>query len=818
MDFIYAFLRPMRTRLTVYLLLIALIPTAVTVCFFTLLAQNIIAAFVPAANQVEALAHLSHVGKIALFATLVNALLVIFFTVVMTRRISLPLEKLTTAVGQMSSGNLDVRVTATNQFDEIDLLEAGFNEMANQLAQQLQEQDQLIQARTDQLMTAADVSRQIVQLQDPRDLLPFIVRTIQERFQFYFVGIFRVSEDRREQVLVAAAGHNSYVRLTNNTRIPIESHSIIGQVSRTLAPYIASDVRQDPFHLANPLLPNTQSELALPLQLNGQLLGVLDLQASEQGRFEASEIYYLLVVADQVSVALENARLFNEVQAYARDMVQAREVAEAANQAKTRFLANMSHELRTPLNAILGFTQVLERDGNLTKRQRDYLGIISRSGYHLLGLINDVLEMSKVEVGRVAVQEDVFYMPQFLQGVGEMFQLRAESKGLVLRVSQAGDVPPYIRADEGKLRQVLINLLGNALKFTQTGGISLRVGYEAGETAPCLHFAVEDTGSGIPHAALEEVFKPFVQTTVGAAQGEGTGLGLAITRQYIHLMGGEISIQSDLNHGTVVQFYIPFQTATAVDVQKGWQAQRIVGVRASSRQRENGTAVSYRILVADDQQENRLLLREWLTAVGFAVREAADGREAVAIWNDWQPHLIWMDMRMPVMDGYEASRLIKSSVMGQETVIIALTASTAETERALVLSSGCDGLVRKPVREPLIFEKMAEHLHLQYEYAHPAPLLSPSLPPVAPEGHTAVANPTLITLLTHLTPAQRQALRHAAHALDMEAAYQAIGTVQKTNPTLAQYLEELVNNFRFDALQTVLNEAFNDATDTELSS
>ncbi|MCA9981901.1 MAG: response regulator, partial [Anaerolineales bacterium] len=526
----------------------------------------------------------------------------------------------------------------------------------------------------------------------------------------------------------------------------------------------------------------------------------------EHGRFETGDVHYLQGVADQVSIALKNARLFTQSQQYARDMVQAREAAEAANQAKTRFLANMSHELRTPLNAILGFTQVLERDHNLTKRQSEYLGIISRSGYHLLDLINDVLEMSKVEVGRVAVHEDAFNLHQFLHSVSEMFQLRAESSGVSLMVSQASDVPAYITADEGKLRQILINLLGNSLKFTKEGGISLRVGYEEGETAPRLHFVVEDTGSGIPVNELDNVFKPFVQATAGQEQTEGTGLGLAITRQYIHLMGGEISIQSDFGQGTVVQFYVPVQLATAEDVQQGWQGRRIVGIQPTV---VRGQPKRYRILVADDRPENRLLLREWLTAVGMSVQEASNGREAVHIWNNWRPHLIWMDMRMPEMDGYEASRLIKSSAFGQETVIIALTASTTESERALVLSSGCDDFVRKPVREALIFEKMAEHLNLQYQYAG-SPVLS-NLPEAAEEQTvTAVSDNQIVSQLQQLTPEQQQTLLTAASRLDMEVAYSTIAAIQMTDPALAHYLQDLVNNFPFDALQSLLTEATHD--------
>jgi signal transduction histidine kinase/CheY-like chemotaxis protein len=771
------------------------------------------AGFIASQDTAEALSGISQLQTLAVIVVLAISLMVVLLAIWIARQISVPLETLTEAVTRMSSGDLDIRVAQTEQFDEIEVLEAGFNEMATQLAQQVHAQDQVIQARTDQLVTAADVSRSIIVLRDPNELLSMIVTTIQQRFQLYFVGIFLMSEDQTELKLVAASGHNSDVRLATENLLPLDEHSIIGQVSRTLEPYVATHTQHDPHHLDNPLLPDTQSELALPLHLDGHLLGVLDLQANQPHHFEVNDLHYLHIVADQVSVALENARLFNQSQQYARDMAQARETAEAANQAKTRFLANMSHELRTPLNAILGFTQVLERDANLTSRQEEYLRIIARSGYHLLDLINDVLEMSKLEVGRVAVHETAFNLHQFLENLYEMFQLRAESNGVELTVSKTTEVPIYISTDEGKLRQVIINLLGNALKFTKEGGISLRVGYEDGETAPRLHFVVEDTGSGIAYTDLDDVFKPFVQTAAGQEQAEGTGLGLAITRQYIHILGGEISIQSNVGQGTVVQFYLPIQVATAVDVGQGWQTQRVIGIRPM---RPNGIAPQYRILVADDRAENRLLMREWLTAVGFDVREAVHGRDAVAIWQEWRPHLIWMDMRMPEMDGYEASRLIKSSVVGQETVIIALTASTAESERALVLSSGCDDFVRKPVREAIIFEKIAEHLDLQYQYARP----DQAIHAVETLGNdaTAVGDEKLVQQLTFLSDAERAALLNASSTLDLEAAYKIITTIQQSDPIFAQQLQEMVDNFRFDALQSILHKAIHNAGQQHLSS
>jgi CheY-like chemotaxis protein len=378
----------------------------------------------------------------------------------------------------------------------------------------------------------------------------------------------------------------------------------------------------------------------------------------------------------------------------------------------------MSHELRTPLNAILGYSQLMARDPHATLTQQEYLETIARSGEHLLGLINDVLTMSQIEAGRTALQESAFDLHWQLYGLQEMFQVRTDDKGLALRLDIAPDAPRYVYADEGKLRQVLMNILSNAVKFTEKGGVTLRVGCqrqdaEAEDTT--LSIEVEDTGAGIASEELDALFDPFVQTASGQQSQEGTGLGLPISRQFVDLMGGELDVNSIVGQGTTFRVRIPVALVTR-DAVKGLdlQPQRpVTGIEPGQTAPDGG---SFRLLVVEDKPTNRELLIELLTPFGFDVRYAVNGAEGVEMWEAWQPHLVWMDMRLPVIDGYEATRQIKAraEATSRSAIIVALTASAFEEEREVVLVAGCDDLVRKPFREGEIFDVLHRHLGVRF--------------------------------------------------------------------------------------------------------
>jgi len=492
------------------------------------------------------------------------------------------------------------------------------------------------------------------------------------------------------------------------------------------------------------------------------------------------EIELLEALAAQVGIALAQVKLLEQERDQNRALEEAKEAAEAANRAKSTFLASMSHELRTPLNAILGFSQLLARDPALPPQLAKSVNTINRSGEHLLNLINDVLEVSKIEAGRMELREESFDLHKLLENLREIMLGRARSKQLALVFDLDPDLPRFVQADQVKLRQIILNLLSNAIKFTQVGEVRLTARGMAQEEGWLIDFAVRDTGAGIAPEELSKLFQPFVQTATGQRSQEGTGLGLTLCRQYVRLMGGDIQVHSQVGEGSEFRFQVPMQPGLLSEGEEGSQ-QPIVGLAPGQPQ--------YRILITDDKPDNCDLLTQLLQRVGFATQVAYNGQEAVQIWEQWQPHLIWMDMRMPVMDGYTATRLIKAQPQGDQVKILALTASAFEEQRSLILEAGCDDFIRKPFRQELIFQKLEEYLGVEFVRAAP---VSPE--PVAQE----VALGDLQSQVQRQDPQWQEHLRQAAAAADGEWILQLLEPIRPDYPELVTNLEGWVQEFRFD--------------------
>lgn len=561
--------------------------------------------------------------------------------------------------------------------------------------------------------------------------------------------------------------------------------------------------------------------------------------------------------------------------------------AEAANRAKSLFLANMSHELRTPLNAILGFSQLMARTSTLTPEQQEFLGIINRSGEHLLNLINDVLEMSKIEAGKIILNPEFFDLHRLLRTIQEMFRIKAEAKNLWFKFVLAPDLPQYVIGDARKLRQLLINLLSNAVKFTSSGGVTLKAtickdatplqvgvqgleetskdkelsskfmrsrcpdrpaegkrassrlrilylklvrsaanslgrpqasakspqahqmpqelpttvsdarkpckpstfarktNYDVPEKAARLCFEVSDTGKGIAPEELDKLFNPFVQTASGIQSEGGTGLGLAISRQFVELMGGTIQITSLLGVGSTFTFDIQVQLAESCPVDLASPTRKVKHLAPGQP--------NYRIAVVDDRQTNRQMLVELLHSVGFEPRTANNGKDAIALWQEWQPDLIWMDMRMPIMDGYEAARQIKRKARDKGTIIIALTASAFEEHKEQMLAAGCDDFVSKPVSERIIFEKMAQYLGVEYIY-------ETASEPGVTSSSTTISTPSLPLDLSCLSPELIAELHQAAIAVDAEQIEQLIEAIPSSQEHITQAISEMIRHYDFDAI------------------
>ena len=480
--------------------------------------------------------------------------------------------------------------------------------------------------------------------------------------------------------------------------------------------------------IAQPILHLSQASSAIA---SGNLDQRVDVKGVKELRVLAKSFNRMARQLRESFTALEktNEELEKRVEERTAELKAAKEAADAANHAKSEFLANMSHELRTPLNGILGYAQILQRDKTATPKQQDGLSIIHQCGSHLLTLINDVLDISKIEAQKLEFYPNAFPFETFLQGVKEICRIKAEQKEIDFTYQVLNRLPCAIHADEKRLRQVLINLLGNAIKFTDQGGVTFKVGVVTDSpeflhpslsavtepqttnnqqvTLHKIRFQVEDTGVGMTPEQLEKIFLPFEQVGDSTRKAEGTGLGLAISRKIVEMMGGEIKVESTYGKGSKFWFDLDLREATNwIESASLKSSQTVVGYQGEKK----------KILIVDDRWENRSVIVNMLEPIGFEVIEAGNGQEGLEKADECQPDLIITDLAMPVMNGCEMTRRLRESPSFRNTIIIASSASVFSFDRQQSRQAGCNDFVPKPVQSEELLNQLQNYLDLEWIY------------------------------------------------------------------------------------------------------
>jgi signal transduction histidine kinase/CheY-like chemotaxis protein len=592
--------------------------------------------------------------------------------------------------------------------------------------------------------------------------------------------------DEKGEVLRQGAGPSlpaAYIQLLDGTHIGPRVGSC-GSAAHARCPVFATNVATDP-HWAD------YRELAKEhgigsccstpiLSTDGTLLGTVAMYYRQAHSPSEHDRELIRLATHLAGILIERARAEEELRA-------AKMSAESANQAKSVFLANMSHEIRTPMNAILGFSQLMLREPDVTESQRQHLDTINRSGEHLLALINDILEMSKIEAGRIKLQPVNFDLYSMLDDLDRLFRLRTDARQLQFSIERKNGVPHFIKADEGKLRQIFINLIGNAVKFTERGSIFVRVEGQRGSGKSLrLRGEVEDTGPGIAADELPKLFRQFEQTETGQRAGAGTGLGLTISREFTRLMDGDMQVASELGHGTTFSFELTVEEGEAIAAKDKSDRRRVLHLRPGQEE--------IRILVADDRVENRELLQKMLEPIGFATRTVNDGLEALEMFESWSPHLVLMDLRMPRLDGFQAIRRIRSLPKRGKTPILVMTASAFHEDRRQVIDAGGDDFIGKPFRERELYDKIERLTGAKYVYDEETPKADVTKQPVLSKEKLAAAIPAEL----------RDQLRDAILRADLDAMLAVVDNVQARDPEVAKELRNRLEYFDYQSVLTLL--------------
>jgi PAS domain S-box-containing protein len=701
-------------------------------------------------------------NHIILILSLILGLLIVsyLFAAILQRIISRPILKLAEISENISSkGDYSLRAEKKSE-DEIGVLYDEFNTMLDQIIMR-QEEKNKAETERGRLSEILETTSDLVSIAKPSAQLIYMNRAGREMLGW---------------------GSDENVRPKTNTDVhPEWAFKIIEKEC------IPATIESGMWKGETALLGSDGNEIPVSQ--------VIMSHKSEDGKLEyISTIMRDITERKVAEKALKEShdKLEEKVEQRTKELSKAKEEAEVANKTKSEFLANMSHEIRTPLNAILGYSQLMSHDLSLTSEQKENLNTINRSGRHLLALINEILELSKIEAHHLSLAPVHFDLHQMLDDLRAMFKVRTDAKDLQFSVLMDKELPRYIFCDEGKLRQIFINIIGNAVKFTKTGGIEVRTKF-ADANKPRLIVEVEDTGIGIAQKDQERIFQSFEQTTnILLAEGS-TGLGLAISLGYARLMGGDITVTSKESKGSLFRLEISVENGKEITGVERAVVQRITGLTPAQRVPT--------VLIVDDKKSNRDLLMKLLAAVGYKqLLAAANGREAIDLFESRSPDLILMDIKMPVMDGYEAIRNIRNSNLKNKNVpIIAVSASAFEEDRKKIISAGADDLIRKPFQESEIFESIRQHLGVEYLYEEEGGEKVDRFFETAVKEAPKTFAGLPVELLKEIKVSALQGEVHSCMSV--------IEKIRPMNARAAVALEEFVKNYQFDKLyDVVLNE------------
>jgi PAS domain S-box-containing protein len=563
-----------------------------------------------------------------------------------------------------------------------------------------------------------------------------------------------------------------------------EIHS---QIDQKVLEYGSVNISEELFRFSEDNSEVLAEAIRTPMKnIHGELVGVLGIARDITERKRVSERLRMDIVArKKTEEELDKHRFHLEELVATRtlELTAAKAAAEQANRAKSVFLANMSHEFRTPLNAILGFSQIIARDNQLPLKLREPMSIIMKSGEHLLSLINDVLDLARIESGKIRLEPVEFDLGSLITDLIDMLRIRAREKGLELRLDQSSSFPRFVRTDPAKLRQILINLISNAIKFTKHGYISIKLALGSHMKDEHYHellFSITDTGIGISREDQKRLFNPFEQLG-SSMKHEGTGLGLSIVNEYVKLLGGQISIESDTGTGSTFKFSIVCDPVNTISSENKPSK---IDFPYKIKNAEN-----CRILIVEDHADNRAILLALLEPFGFQIREASNGLEGLEIAKSWMPHLIFMDRRMPDMDGLSATKAIRSLSPAVYPSIIAITAHAYSDEQKEMLDAGCNGFIAKPYKDHTIFDAIAKFLPVSIEYG------------ISKDDFDLLnISSQDITSFDSIDPATREKLLRASHEGDVDQIREIVESI----PEIKSLILPLAEAYRFDLLMDKL--------------